>query len=141
MFLLITICSQHHTSVRLNKRGKYICVENSATLNHRKICKQRLSSCYDSELSWRQNHSMDFSCTCQHVQRLPNSAALCHVNKAIKFRGKIHSKWKMWKLKFKEKVSIDAEDSQVYLWYCFVYHYRYFSFIEAVNLEQTLTVQ
>ena len=39
-YLMITICIR--------------CVEKSATLNHRKKCKQRLSLCYDSELSWRQ---------------------------------------------------------------------------------------
>ena len=33
---------------------------------------------------------------------------------------------------------IGAEDSQAYLWYCFVTTNRYFSFIEAINLEQIL---
>ena len=42
--------------------------------------------------------------------------------KQIKFRQKNHSKWKMLMLNFEQKVSTDAEDSQVCLWYCFVYH-------------------
>ena len=37
----------------------------------------------------------------------------------------------MWMLNLKHKVPTDAEDS----------HHRYFTCLEAVNLEQTLTVQ
>ena len=33
--------------------------------------------------------------------------------KQSKLGQKIHSKWKMWMLNFEQKVSIDAEDSQV----------------------------
>ena len=44
-------------------------------------------------------------------------------------------------VKFELKVSIDAEDSQVCLWYVFFTTNRCFSFTEAVNLVQTLTVQ
>ena len=46
-------------------------------------------------------------------------------------------------LYLKQKVSTDVEDSQVCLWYCIVYGTinRYFTCFEAVNLEQTLTVQ
>ena len=42
--------------------------------------------------------------------------------KQSKFQQKIHSLWKMWMLNIKQKVSTDAEDSQVFLWYCIVYH-------------------
>ena len=55
-----------------------------------------------------------------------------------KFRQKIHSKWKMRMLNFEQKVSTtDAENSQV----CLFTINRYFSYIEATNLQQTLTVQ
>ena len=49
----------------------------------------------------------------------------------------------MWMLNFEQKVSIDAEDSLVWYAYDIVLSTinGYFSFIEAVNLEQTLTVQ
>ena len=39
----------------------------------------------------------------------------CHVNKASFSTETVHSKWKMWMLSFEQKVSIDAEDSQVCL--------------------------
>ena len=44
-------------------------------------------------------------------------------------------------LNFEQKVSTDAEDSQV--WLCIVLFTinRYFTCFEAVNLQQTLTVQ
>ena len=42
------------------------------------------------------------------------------------FQKKIHSKWKMWMLNFEQKVSADAEDSQVCPWYGIVYHQHVF---------------
>ena len=65
--------------------------------------------------------------------------------KQSKFQKKIHSKWKVWMLNFEEKVSADAEDSQVYAYGIVLFTiYRYFTCFEAVNLrplEQTFTVQ
>ena len=47
----------------------------------------------------------------------------------------------MWMLHFEQKVSIYAEDSQVSYDIVLLTSNRYFAFIEAVNLVQTLTVQ
>ena len=56
--------------------------------------------------------------------------------KQSKFRQKIHSKWKMWLLYF------DEEDFFRYAYGIVLFtNNRYFSFIEAVNWEQTMTVQ
>ena len=57
--------------------------------------------------------------TCAQVSNFGNSVS-CF--KQSKFQQKIHSLWKMWMLNLKQKVSTDAEDSQVFLWYCIVYH-------------------
>ena len=45
-----------------------------------------------------------------------------YINDSLMFNIKIHSKWKMWMLSFKQKVSTDAGDSQVCLWYYIVYY-------------------
>ena len=47
----------------------------------------------------------------------------------------------MWMLNRKQKISTDAEDSHVCLWYHLFTINMYFICFEAVNLEQTLTVQ
>ena len=52
---------------------------------------------------------------CQHVQRFPNLAVRCHVNKAS-FCRKFTSNGKGGWLNFKQKISIDAEDFQVCLY-------------------------
>ena len=47
------------------------------------------------------------------------SSVSCKQNR---FHQKINSKLKMWMLNFEQKISTDAEDPQVCLWHCIVYH-------------------
>ena len=67
--------------------------------------------------------------TCAQVSKFGSSVSC----KQSKFQQEIHSKWKMWMLNLKQKVSTDAEESA-----CGIVLFtinRYFTFFEAVKLE------